>query len=143
MLLEVRGDFVLEMKMEGDRDERDERGPGVLLVWKDVLNYVRLNKFTFARPHHGDIYLEARVAGAYEIFGRGQLRGDTYHLRLERIGDRFAALCSTDGVHWLTCGQVVLPVKDPLLVGVAALQGKVVHFDYVQVDRKSTRLNSS
>jgi hypothetical protein len=28
---------------------------------------------------------------------------------------------------------VVLPVRDPLLVGVAALNGMVVHFDYVQV----------
>jgi len=133
MLLEVRGDFALETKMEGDWDEQDEWGQGVLLVWKDVLNYVRLGKFAHGRPHHGDIHLEARVAGVHGIFGRGQLRGDTYHLRLERIGDRFAALCCTDGVHRLSCGQVVLPVKDPLLVGVAALQGKVVHFDYVQV----------
>jgi hypothetical protein len=68
-----------------------------------------------------------------QIIGRGLLRGDTFHLRLERTGDRFAALCGTDGVHWLTCGQVILPVKDPLLVGVWAASGVVVHFDYVQV----------
>jgi hypothetical protein len=61
------------------------------------------------------------------------LRGNTYHLRLERTGDRFAALCSTDGVQWLTCGHAILPVKDPLLVGVWAGQGMVVHFDSVQV----------
>ena len=52
---------------------------------------------------------------------------------MERSGDCFAALCSTDSVRWLTCGQVVLPVKDPLLVGVAALEGMVVHFDTVQL----------
>jgi regulation of enolase protein 1 (concanavalin A-like superfamily) len=132
MHLEVRGDFALEAEMEGDWEERNYGMTG-LLVWKDVLNYVRLDKFAPGRPHHGDIHLEARVAGAYEIFGRGQLRGDTYHLRLERTGDRFAALCSTDGVQWLTCGQVVLPVKDPLLVGVWAAHGMVVHFDYVQL----------
>jgi hypothetical protein len=91
-----------------------------------------LAKFYHGVPH-GDIHLEARVAGAYRILGRGQLRGDTYHLRLERTGARFAALCSTDGVHWLSCGQLVLPAADPLLVGVAALQGLVVHFHYVQV----------
>jgi regulation of enolase protein 1 (concanavalin A-like superfamily) len=133
MLLEVRGDFALETKMEGDWDERDEYGHGGLLVWKDVLNYQRLEKFSMEPVHHGSIQLEASVRGEYRIVGRGLLRGNAFHLRLERTGDRFAALCSTDSVHWLTCGQVVLPVKDPLLVGVAALHGMVVHFDYVQV----------
>ena len=77
--------------------------------------------------------MEARIRGEWRSAGRGLLRGDAFHLRLERTGDRVAALCSTDGVHWLTCGQVVFPVKDPLLAGVAALEGMVVHFDYVQV----------
>jgi regulation of enolase protein 1 (concanavalin A-like superfamily) len=81
----------------------------------------------------GSLRLEGRIRGEYRIIGRGLLRGDTFHLRLERTGDRFAALCSTDGVHWLTCGQVVLPVKDPLRVGVWAASGMVVHFDNVQV----------
>jgi regulation of enolase protein 1 (concanavalin A-like superfamily) len=133
MLLEVRGDFALETKMEGDWDERKLLGMGGLLVWKDVLNYVRLEKFSLESSHHGSIQLEARIRGEYQTVGRGLLRGNAFHLRLERTGDRFAALCSTDGVHWLTCGQVVLPVKDPLLVGVAAMSGMVVHFDYVQV----------
>jgi hypothetical protein len=44
-----------------------------------------------------------------------------------------ASYCSSDGAHWLTCGQAVLPVKDPLLVGVWAAHGLVVHFDYVRV----------
>ena len=67
--------------------------------------------------------------------GRGLLRANTFHLRLERTGDRFAALCSTDGVHWLTCGHVALPVKGSLRVGVwaGAGGGHGVHFDYVQV----------
>jgi hypothetical protein len=133
MLLEARGDFALETKMEGNWDERTEGCVSGLLVWKDVLNYVRLDKFVHSRVHNGDVRLEARVAGAHQAFGRGMLRGNTYHLRLERTGDRFAALCSTDGVHWLTCGHGVLPVKDPLRVGVWAGQGMVVHFDSVQV----------
>jgi len=83
--------------------------------------------------HHGSIHLEARIRGEFRIVGRGLLRGHAFHLRMERTGDRFAALCSTDGVHWLTCGQVVLPVKDPLRVGVWAASGMVVHFDYVQL----------
>ena len=134
MLLEVRGDFALETKFMGDWDGRsDEPGPCGLLVWKDVLNYVRLEKFSMGRRRHGSVQLEARIGGEYRVVGRGLLRGNSFHLRLERTGDRFATLCSTDGVHWLSCGQVVLPVKDPLWVGVAALHGMVVHFDYVQV----------
>jgi regulation of enolase protein 1 (concanavalin A-like superfamily) len=133
MLLEVRGDFALETKMEGDWDERDQYAQSGLLVWKDVLNFLRLEKFAMHREHLGSIQFGARIRGEYRTVGRGLLLGHAFHLRLERTGDRFAALCSTDGVHWLTCGQVVLPVKDPLLVGVAALYGMVVHFDTVRV----------
>jgi hypothetical protein len=98
MLLEVRGDFALETKMEGDWDELNGRMSG-LLVWKDVLNYVRLEKFTMNPLHHGSLQLEARIKGQHQIVGRGLLGGNAFHLRLERTGDRFAALCSTDGVH--------------------------------------------
>lgn len=133
MLLEVRGDFALETKMEGDW-HGSEIGMGGLLIWKDVLSFVRLDKFSDLNPlHHGDVSLEARDAEDYRVRGRGLLRGDVFHLRLERTGERFAALCSTDGVHWLTCGYVDLPVKDPLRVGVWAAHGMVVHFDSVQV----------
>jgi regulation of enolase protein 1 (concanavalin A-like superfamily) len=131
LLLEVRGDFALETKMVGDWDERS--GVSGLLVWKDALNYVLLEKHSVERWQHGSIQLEGRFVGQSRTVGRGLLRGNTFHLRLERTGDRLAALCSTDGLHWLTCGQVVFPVRDPLLVGVAALRGMVVHFDYVQV----------
>jgi regulation of enolase protein 1 (concanavalin A-like superfamily) len=64
------------------------------------------------------------------------LRGGAFQLRLEREGERFSALCSADGVHWLTCGQVEFPARDPLLVGVASLRGMVSHFDWVRVRTK-------
>jgi class 3 adenylate cyclase/regulation of enolase protein 1 (concanavalin A-like superfamily) len=133
MLLEVSGDFALETKMEGNWDERNEMAQSGLLVWKDALNFLRLEKFSMDHWNHGSIQFEGRIRGEYRIVGRGLLRGINFHLRLERTGERFAALCSTDGAHWLTCGQVIFPVKDPLLVGVSALHGMVVHFDYVQV----------
>jgi hypothetical protein len=119
--------------MEGDWDERDQYAQCGLLVWKDVLNFLRMEKFSMHPEHQGSIQFEARIRGEHRIVGRGLLLGHAFHLRLERTGDRFAALCSTDGVQWLSCGQVVLPVKDPLLVGVAALHGMVVNFDYVQL----------
>jgi regulation of enolase protein 1 (concanavalin A-like superfamily) len=133
MLLEVRGDFALETKMEREWDGRDELGQGGLFVWRDASNFLCLEKFSMDRWHRGSIQLDARTKGEFRIVGRGLLRGNTVHLRLERTGDRFAALCSTDGVHWLTCGHVDFPVKDPLRVGVWAGAGAVVHFDYVQL----------
>jgi class 3 adenylate cyclase len=131
--LHERVGLALEAVSVGALDERDELGLGGLLVWKDVLNYLRLDKFSMDPWHHGNIGLEGRIRGEYRTVGRGLRRGHAFHLRLERTGERFAALCSIDGIHWLTCGQVVLPVKDPLRVGVWAGGGMVVHFDYVQV----------
>jgi hypothetical protein len=133
MLLELHGDFALQTRMEGEWEEREELGQGGLLVWKDVLNYVRFDKFVRGSYHHGDVRLEGRVAGEYLTFGRGQLRGNSYHLRLERTEDRFAALCSTNGVDWVTCGHVRFPVRDPVLAGVWAGHGIPVQFDYVWV----------
>jgi regulation of enolase protein 1 (concanavalin A-like superfamily) len=61
------------------------------------------------------------------------LRGEAFHLRLEREGERMSALCSADGVHWLTCGQVKFPAADPLRVGIASLNGMVAQFDWIGV----------
>jgi hypothetical protein len=119
--------------LEAEWDERHEYGQGGLLVWKDPLNYLRLEKFSMEAEHRGSIQLEARIRGEYRTIGRGLLRGRSFHLRLERLGDGFTALCSTDGIRWLSCGQLVFPLPDPLLVGVAALHGMVVHFDSVQL----------
>jgi DNA-binding SARP family transcriptional activator/regulation of enolase protein 1 (concanavalin A-like superfamily) len=151
VLCEVWGDFALETKTEGDWDKPD-RETGGLLIWKDALNYMRLDKYPIGW-HRGSIRLEARTNGEYRCWGRGLLPGSTFHLRLERTEERFAALCSIDGVHWLTCGYVVLSAKDPLRVGVwsGARWGEAVpsegplrvgvwvqssrgiHFDYVQL----------
>jgi hypothetical protein len=73
------------------------------------------------------------IQGEFRLVGRGLLRGSVFHLRLEREGERFTALCSADGVRWLTCGQVAFPPRDPLLVGIASMRGVVAHFDWVRV----------
>jgi regulation of enolase protein 1 (concanavalin A-like superfamily) len=132
LLLEVRGEFALEARMEGDWDARDGNGGGGLVVWKDNLNLLRLEKCGMGF-HYESVLLQAIVRGEFRIVGRGLLRGSAFHLRLEREGERFTALCSADGVHWLTCGQVAFPARDPLRVGIASLQGMVAHFDWVRV----------
>ena len=42
------------------------------------------------------------------------------YLRLERIGERVRALCSSDRATWYTVGQVEFAVDDPLQVGLFA-----------------------
>ena len=61
------------------------------------------------------------------------LAGSAFHLRLERRASGSSGCASTDGVHWLTCRQIEFPARDPLLVGIASLQGMTVHFDWVRV----------
>ena len=63
LLLEVWGDFALEARMEGNWDAREEIGPSGLLVWKDVLNFLRLEKFCMSRWHCGRMSLEGSIQG--------------------------------------------------------------------------------
>jgi hypothetical protein len=129
----VRGDFALETRMEADWEDPPATRSTGLLVWKDALNYLRLEKFALDPWHNADVSLAGRVQGEFRDFGRGRLRGESYFLRLERTGERFTALCSADGETWLTCGSVLFPAGDPLLVGVHAINSMVVHFDYVRL----------
>ena len=118
--------------MEGDWDTRDRIGSSGLLVWKDPRNFLRLEKFCM-QFSYGSVGLQAMIQGEFRTVGRGLLRGSAFHLRLEREGERFTALCSTDSIHWLTCGQVEFPAPDPLLIGIASLRGVVAHFDWVRL----------
>ncbi|HIE28799.1 TPA: hypothetical protein EYP66_16095 [Candidatus Poribacteria bacterium] len=51
------------------------------------------------------------------------LVSETVYLRLERMGDKFSAYCSSDGKNWLICGEVNFPAKDPIQVGIHATDG--------------------
>ena len=59
------------------------------------------------------------------IIGRGRLQvsdsSDHVFLRLERVGCRVKALCSTDGEEWFTVGSVEFPIEGPLRVGLHAI----------------------
>jgi len=104
---------------------------GGLLMWRDLENYVWLNvgtggarEFTFG----------GCVANADVVIGRGRLPSNApsdepggdplpallsgkVHLRLERLGDRVRALCSTDEIAWFSVGEATMPLGDPLQVG--------------------------
>jgi regulation of enolase protein 1 (concanavalin A-like superfamily) len=138
MMLELRGDFAVETRVVTTWEDQAHWFTG-LLFWKDASSFVRFEKSGgYDHLLRGEIHLWASVHGRYEHFGRGRLRGSAFTLRLERHGDRVAAFCKADEGPWMTCGHVIFPVDDPLLVGVAALQSAVAHFDYVRVLTKES-----
>jgi len=91
---------------------------GGLLVWKDETNYIRFEK---GMHTENEIQLVGSLGDHFEHFSRGMLASEVLHLRLERIGDRFSAYCSSDGTNWLTCGEVSLPVEYPIQIGIHAI----------------------
>src|SRR5262249_33831507 len=109
-----------------------EQGCAGLLIWGDVLNFLRLEKYSRSL-HWGNVVFEGLVRGEQLFFGRGRLPGNAYSLRLERTGDRFTTFCSANGQDWFTCGQTLFRAADPLLVGPFANNSTVAHFDYVRV----------
>ena len=58
------------------------------------------------------------------MVGRGLLPasdGNETYLRLERSEDEFTSYCSIDGENWFTCGKMILPLEDPVQVGIHAI----------------------
>ena len=91
---------------------------GGLLLWKDKANYLRLERGT--RGEH-EISFQGCLGKKNAIIGRGRLPAEPIFLRLERLGSRVNALCSTDGQSWFTVGHAEFPIEDPLEVGLHAI----------------------
>jgi hypothetical protein len=91
-------------------------------LWQDEQNYLCLDRGV-AGEH--EISFTGCLGNEDVIIGRGQLQVGRWagrvFLRLERVGDRVTALCSAEGVEWLTVGEVEFPVEDPVQVGLHAI----------------------
>jgi tetratricopeptide (TPR) repeat protein/regulation of enolase protein 1 (concanavalin A-like superfamily) len=121
LMREISGDFAVEVCVSSASDEKPQMGG--LLVWKDRDNFLR-----FEKGVHGEheVRLHGYVGGKYQIAGRGLLLRDgaeEIHLRLERTGEQFSAYCSVDAKieSWATCGKLVLPLDDPIQIGIHAI----------------------
>jgi hypothetical protein len=132
LLLEVRGDVALEARVEADWADEHQCASGILF-WRDSLNFARLEKRSMSENVRGQIELDMRIDGHFSGPGRGCLQGASFVLRLERTGERVVALCRADEGEWLTCGQVLFPVRDPIWVGIDALGGMIARFEYVRL----------
>jgi hypothetical protein len=91
---------------------------GGLLLWKDLENYLRLERGTEGKH---EISFQGRLANRHVIIGRGRLPSERIVLRLERRGEKVRALCGIDGATWFTVGQVEFPAEDPVHVGLHAI----------------------
>jgi tetratricopeptide (TPR) repeat protein len=121
LMREISGDFAVEVCISPASDEKPMMGG--LLVWKNRDNFLR-----FEKGVHGEheVRLHGYVGGKYQIAGRGLLLRDgaeEIHLRLERTGEQFSAYCSVDAKieSWATCGKLVLPLDDPIQIGIHAI----------------------
>jgi hypothetical protein len=96
----------------------DRPANGGLLLWADQDNYVLLERGLFSPASVG---LRGCLAGRDVLIGFGALPGERLWLRLEREGATVRALCSADGVAWLTPGEIDFPVRDGEQVGLVAM----------------------
>jgi len=115
-LQRVAGDFAAEIKLKAASD--DLPSVGGILIWKDEKNCIRFEKGLYGKDY---IRLSCYADGRRDSFGRGMLVSEIVYLRMERIGNRFSAYCSSDGQDWMTCGEVNFLTEDPIQVGLHSI----------------------
>jgi tetratricopeptide (TPR) repeat protein len=116
LLRPVTGEFAVQTVCHPFSGEQP--GIGGLLLWKDQRNFLRLERG--AEGKH-DVCFRGCLENDDLIFGRGRLPAERVFLRLERLGRRVSALCSTDGREWFTAGHAAFPAADPVEVGLHAI----------------------
>jgi hypothetical protein len=97
----------------------DRPANGGLLLWADHDNYLLVERGLFGPASVG---LRGCLAGHGLLVGYGTLPGERLWLRLERHGATVRALCSADGVAWLTPGEIDFPARDREQVGLVAMR---------------------
>jgi hypothetical protein len=106
------------------RAREDRPAIGGLLLWKDPVNYLLLDRGTGGKE---EICFRGCVEKKALSFGRGRLPGrppeadEQSFLRLERRGARVLALCSADGREWFSVGEAEFSGEGALEVGIHAI----------------------
>jgi regulation of enolase protein 1 (concanavalin A-like superfamily) len=143
LLQDISGEFAVEVRMKAASSEVPSVGG--ILVWKDEENLIRFERGIYRAD---EMNLAGFIQGEYDRFGRGMLVSDVVYLRLERIGDRFSAYCSSDGESWMTCGAVDFPAEDQIQVGIHAMASfgvasadTATRFDYFRVLRRESQIS--
>jgi serine/threonine protein kinase/regulation of enolase protein 1 (concanavalin A-like superfamily) len=131
VLRDISGDFVVTARVSGTEHPKGKAtttlyppyyGAGILL-WQDPENYVRLEIATDLRHGKARPYVnfEYRKDGAM-AYSQGIANDDSWsHVRLRRRGDEILASFGPDGVRWTALAPLKVKLKDPLEVGVLAI----------------------
>lgn len=146
VLQEVRGDFTLQVKVEGrfspgeesTKAERTGYNGAAIVAMTDAQNVVTLARAVLQRPGEEAVpyaNFEIRVGGQLQRMG---LTGDhplpkdgPVFLRLERRGAKFLGAVSKDGASWHVLEAKEVPVAWPkqLQAGVAAISTSMEEFN--------------
>jgi len=112
----IAGDFCIQVACSPASIDRP--GIGGLLLWKDLRDYLRLER---GMLDAGEVAFHGCVGDRGCLIGWGRLPAERVVLRLERVGDEVRALCTADGGTWLRVGSVPFPAGDPVQVGLHAI----------------------
>ena len=163
LLRSISGDFVAQTscrptsppsQIEAEPDPAQKPAIGGLLLWKDAHNFLRLTRGGRGK---WDIALDGCLNSEDIMLGCGLLPGpnspqalpdEWVFLRLQRTGAQVQGLCSSDGQHWFSLGQVTFPISDPVELGLHAAgwidrmiypgihpEGSAIRFESFQIYR--------
>jgi regulation of enolase protein 1 (concanavalin A-like superfamily) len=137
-LMEVEGDFVLNVKVAGDfqplRPSTNPRGipynGAGLLLWSDENNFFRLERGALLRNDtiNTQVSFEERKGGNRGANSGSVIPAGTCYLRVERRGKQIMGAFSTDGSTWKELKSVDVTWPRKLQVGVAAINSSSAAF---------------
>ena len=141
ILQDVRGDFVLDVKVDGEFqtgeatiESRTAYNGAGLLLWQDDLNYIRLERAALQRAGQVRHYVnfEQRVNGRLTRFGTPRDfeidPAQPCHLRLERKGDQVLGSAKQGDDSWKPLGRKSAKLPLDVRVGVAAINASDAEF---------------
>ena len=137
LLRPIEGDFVIETWISSIGDKL--KSGGGILIWKDE------ESFLYVAQEGGMINFQGNINGKWYLFGRGFWESDKTLLRLERFRDRVCIYFSSNNQNWFSLGEAILPVKDPVNIGLFAASwhgyplfffDTAIQFDNIRIGRR-------
>ena len=140
-LCEMEGDFSVRVKTDCQLSprtrtlgQRKAYHGASLVIMADDTTYVRLDRAAYFEEVDGTVHRYAN----FELRGNSMLYGENpadpngmngygipeefvRYLRLDRVGDKVAAMVSKDGVKWIYLSRKVIKLPEKVKVGVAAV----------------------
>ena len=78
-------------------EQAKEVGYADMILDKEHASKENYIQFEMGRCIEDGIWLSGVIQGSFGCFGRGILRSDVLYLKLEHIGSKYSAYCSSDG----------------------------------------------